>query len=238
MKIDNPQKTAQDIILPVLKDCFKDNLKSVILYGSSASDMFNSRYSDLNILVLLDKSSSDAIFQLGKKSGSILRKYRVTALVLTVESFINSADVFPMEYNDIADRHVLLYGDDAVGRLEITRTNLRHQLEERLRGLSNQIRQIILNSRGSRRLLKVNISMLPGSVKTILRSALRLKGVSVNNMTDKKLFSETELKYDLNFSSCMNISEMTGDTDIFTVTTLLLENIDKLTEEIDLMGRR
>ena len=238
MKIDNPQKTARDIILPVLKDCFKDNLKSVILYGSSASDTFNSRYSDLNILVLLDTSSTDAIFQLGKKSGSIFRKYRITALVLTVESFINSADVFPMEYNDIADRHVLLYGDDAVGKLEITRTNLRHQLEERLRGLSNQIRQIVLNSRGSRRLLKANIGMLPGAVKTILRSALRLKGVSVNNMPDDMLFSETELKYGLDFSLYADISGMKKDIDIFTYTSLLLENIDKLTEEIDLMGRR
>jgi hypothetical protein len=238
MKIDNPQTAVREKILPVLKDCFKDKLKSVILYGSGASGSFNSRYSDINILILLENCSSESIFQLGKKNGKLLRKFRITAQILSVEDFINSADVFPMEYNDIADRHLLIFGGDAVGNLEITRTNLRHQLEERLRGLSNQIRQTILNCRGSRRLLKAVISVMPGSVRTILRSALRLKGVSIKDVTDTMLISETEKNYGIDFSSFMNLSGVIADKDIFHVTSSLLDCIDRLTEKIDLMGKR
>ncbi|MCL2705860.1 MAG: hypothetical protein FWE72_06600 [Spirochaetaceae bacterium] len=229
MKINNPKEVTQENIFPCIKECFKDNLKSVILYGSAVSDSFDVASSDINILVLLDKNCANSFIEFGKKSKKIVKKYRSSILILTFEEFINSADVFPMEYFDIYDRHVVIYGENIEGKLKLTSHNLRHQLEERLRGFSNRFRQAIIQSNGNQRLLKQNIKIVPGIVKTLMRSALRLKEVEVKRLTDKMIFAEIEKKYGVDMSVFSEIKNQ----DIISVIAKMLEVIDTITVQVD-----
>ncbi|MDX9801353.1 MAG: hypothetical protein RBT69_08470 [Spirochaetia bacterium] len=236
MTINNPQKEVQEKVLPLIKECFENNLKSVIIYGSAASDSFNSKYSDINLMILSEKNNYDSLIKFGKKGKKLIRKYRITPLVLSVDDFINSADVFPMEYHDIADRHVIIYGDDVVEKLQITRTNLRHQLEERIRGISNQIKQSIINSGGSSIVLKAKMKFVPVSVKTILRAALRLKGIKAKEIPGDLIFSEAEKVFGTDLSVSLELTGRSKEKNIFELTAVLLERIDKITSVIDSMG--
>ena len=233
MKINNPKAVAEEKIFPCIKECFKDNLKSVIIYGSAVSASFNAVTSDINILILLEKNSVNSFIDFGKKAKNIIRKYRFSVLILTFEEFITSADVFPMEYYDIYDCHAVIYGEAIEGKLKLTSYNLRHQLEERLRGFSNQLRQTIIQSRGNHRFLKQNMKIVPGVVKTLIRPALRLKEVDVKNLTDNMIFTEVEKKYSVDMSVFTAAPNALKNQDIIPVLTKILEVIDKITIQVD-----
>ncbi|MCL2294103.1 MAG: nucleotidyltransferase domain-containing protein [Spirochaetes bacterium] len=234
MKISNPKAITEEKFLPCIKECFKENLKSVIIYGSAASDSFNAAASDINILILLDRNIANSLIEFGKKSKKIVKKYRFSILILTTEEFISSVDVFPMEYYDIHDRHIVICGETIAGKLKLTSCNLRHELEERLRGFSNYFRQAVIQSGGSQRFLKHNIKTAPGMIKTIMRAALRLKGAEVKNLTDAgKIFAEVEKKYEVDMSVFTAAPNALKNQDIISHITKILEAIDKITVQID-----
>ena len=233
MILDNPKEVTEKKIFPCIKECFKDNLKSVILYGSAVTDSFNAASSDINILILINKNNANSFVEFGKKSKKIDRKYRFSILILTFEEFINSADVFPMEYHDIYDCHIVIHGENIEGMLKLTSNNLRHQLEERLRGFSNLFRQAIVDSDGNLKILKQTTAIVPGAIKPILRSALRLKKVDVKNLTDKMVFEKIGQEYSVDMSVFSTDITKLKYLDMISVITKILEVMDKITMQID-----
>ncbi len=159
----------------VLREVFGDNLLSVMLYGSYVSGDFVPGVSDVNVLVILQNSDTDSIGALGRKAPRMIRKFRITPLILTRGEFVHSADVFPMEYADIKDRNRVLMGDDEARSLTLEKRNLRHQLEEMLRGSVASLRQVLIASRGRRRILEANLKVLFGSLKALFKGLLRLQ---------------------------------------------------------------
>jgi len=160
-----------------VKSSFKDNLLSVLLYGSAATEDFIPRVSDVNVLLILKETDKDQIERFGRENFRVMNRYRITPLILTRTEFQNSADVFPMEYFDIQERNFVLFGEDETKMLKLERKNLRHQLEERLRGCVNSLRQMIVASRGRKRYLRYNLNILFGSFKSLFRGLLRLRGI-------------------------------------------------------------
>ena len=138
---------------------------------------FKPGVSDVNVLVLLSEPDPDALARLAKSAGGMMRKRRITPLLLTSGGFARSSDVFPMEYLDIAARHRVLHGEDPTATLAVDRRNLRHQLEHQMRGNLISLRQLVLAARGRRRLLGRELKRWYGPVAAVFRGLLRLKGV-------------------------------------------------------------
>jgi len=106
-----------------------------------------------------------------------MRKYKITPLILSKTEFVNSADVFPMEYLDMMDRNKILFGKDITAKLTLSLKNLRHQVEDRLRGAVASLRQAVVASRGKERILRKWLKNWYGSMGALFRGVLRLKGV-------------------------------------------------------------
>jgi predicted nucleotidyltransferase len=172
------KRGVETSFLGVLRECFGDNLVSVMIYGSYAGTDFVPRVSDVNILVLLEKPDASQVMALGVRAHRVMRRFRITPLILTRTEFRNSADVFPMEYKDIAERNRVLFGEDETKSLTLKKNNLRHQLEERLRGSVASLRQVLVASRGRKRILRHDVKVLYGSLKAIFKGLLRLRGVT------------------------------------------------------------
>ena len=161
-----------------LKDLFGSDLLAVILYGSAARGTYRKGVSDINLCVILEKSSPRKIFEMGRVTKSFLRKHRITPLVMTHEELLSSADVFPLEYGDIREAHQVLYGDQNIFTLDLCRANLRYQLEEKLRGAVNDMRSMLLAAGGSEKLLGRLLVGWSGLGRTLFRALLRLKRIS------------------------------------------------------------
>ena len=129
----------------------------------------------MNVLIVVSKADPDAAILLGKKAAGLIRKNRISPLLLTETEFLNSADVFPMEYLDIRDSRKLAFGPDLTESLDITRANLRHQVEEEIRGSIGSLRRALLASRGKSARLKGFLKGWFGSQNALFRGLLRLK---------------------------------------------------------------
>jgi predicted nucleotidyltransferase len=171
-------KTVMTDFTARLKELFGDNLVAVVLYGSAVRGVYRKGVSDINVLVLLEKSTPRKIFEMGRVIKSFLRKHRVNPRVMTREEFVSSADVFPLEYGDIKDAHEILYGDAEILNIDLRRAHLRYELEEKLRGAVGDIRYLLLASGGSEKILAKLLNLWAGLCGTIFRGLLRLKGIN------------------------------------------------------------
>lgn len=171
-------KSIQDIVreefLPLVERVFGHRLTSVVLYGSGADGSFRPGVSDLNILILLDEPQPELLERFANEGRRKMKKRRITPMVISEEEYRRGTDVFPMEYLDIRDRHVTLYGRDLGGELEFSETHLRHQLEQQLRGALFSLRQLILGARGRKRVLSKELPRWYGTLQVLFKGLLRL----------------------------------------------------------------
>jgi len=221
-------------VLPELEKSFSENLASVLVYGSVARNSYNSKYSDINLLILLKENNPSSVINFGKSASSLIRKHKLTPLLMTETEFISSADVFPMEYNDIKDSYILVKGEDPVPKLELTDTNLRHQSESSLRGIINQIRQFIIASRGKKKFAAVMIKKMSGSIESVFRGSLRLKKSDITGLNRKEIILKTAEVYSLNAEEGLKLLSP-DEGDIYEKISSILLFLSGLADKIDKM---
>ena len=97
-------------------------------------------------------------------------------LILTEREWRESADAFPIEYEDMRDAHRLLAGRDPWPGIQVDRGQLRRQLEHELMGKLVRLRQAYAAlHEDSKQLARVVVGSA-GGFFTMLRAVLRLAG--------------------------------------------------------------
>jgi hypothetical protein len=86
-------------------------------------------------------------------------------LTLTLAEWRASADIFPMEYADILERHRVLAGTAPFDGIAVDREHLRLQLEHEAMGKLLKLRQSVLAAGGDE---KQHIELLAASLSTIM----------------------------------------------------------------------
>ena len=161
--------------LPIVKEVFAESVRSVMLYGSAATNHYVKNVSDINVLIIVDRVVPPTLKKFGRRARRIFKKHRITPLVMSTSEFSNSADVFPMEYFDMRRRHIVLLGEDFTAGLDLSRRNLRHQVEDGLRGGVTVLRQVVIAAYERERFLTDFLKQWFGSQAAVLRGLLRLK---------------------------------------------------------------
>ncbi|MFB3903732.1 MAG: hypothetical protein ACE15E_09785 [Acidobacteriota bacterium] len=157
-----------------LKQANPTGLKAVILYGSAAAGDHVGKRSDYNVLVVMDQLGLRELKLFLKPSEAWVKAGNAPPLLFTLEGLRQSADVFPIELQDIRDSHRVLYGEDITGGIKINPENLRLQLEHELKGKVIQLRERYLETGGkSKQLGDLMINSL-SSFLVLFRAALRL----------------------------------------------------------------
>src|SRR3989454_3703872 len=95
-------------------------------------------------------------------------------LILTEREWRESADAFPIEYEDIRDAHRLLAGRDPWPGILIDRGHLRRQLEHELMGKLVRLRQAYAALHEDPKQLARVVVGSAGGFFTMLRAVLRL----------------------------------------------------------------
>ncbi len=167
---------ALEQLVERLRKTFGDRLKSVILYGSAASGAREDRFSDFNVLCVLNEvtprelAGANPIFHWWREQGN------PSPLLLSDEEARNSTDCFAIEFYDIKERRRVLYGADVVENIEIDRCFYRAQVEYELRSKLLRLRQKAAGALDDKNALRI---MLADSISTfcvLFRHALRLSG--------------------------------------------------------------
>lgn len=181
-----------------LKDLYRDALVSVVLYGSASSGEFTKRYSNVNVMVVLDDTSLANL----SRAYSIInsRQFSMISPVFFTEDYIKSSlDVFPIEFLDITENYAILYGRDLVKDLKVDNKNLRFQCEQELKAKLINIKKLYLSTKDKRGLENLLFRTFTSSLH-IMRNLLRLKGVrppylkeEILNASEKALGVDTTI---------------------------------------------
>ena len=199
------QEVLKDRFVPLAEEAFGEDLRGVILYGSGAGGNFVRGISDVNILVILERLDSQTLERFGRRAARLLHRHRIAPLVMTRDEFVSSADVFPMEYLDIRQRHVVLLGRDDTADLELTTRNLRHQIEDGLRGSLSVLRQVLLGARGRPRALRRFLKRWLGAQTAVLRGLLRLKTEEAVPLDMRELLASIGREYGVDTSAFLGL---------------------------------
>ncbi len=165
--------------LPFLQkflELYPGQVQAAAVYGSATGVNYLPGRSDINSVIILDRAGfghPDRSLALIARAG----KRRIAPPLLLTEDFVlASLDVFPVEFLDIKENHVLVYGEDLFSQWRIDGVNLRLFCEHQIKGKLVSIRQAYLANG-----LKSSAvaALLPGSLNSlfpIFRNLLRLKG--------------------------------------------------------------
>src|SRR6266705_1421571 len=140
-KIDS---TALDRLVNDLRAAHGENLASVVLYGSiAAGDQIELR-SDHNLLIVLNRITSDDL----RLAQAPMRRWQSLGqpipVYFTVQELQDAADVFPIEFLQMEKARRVLYGGDPFEFVQISRANLRHQTEYELRTKLIRLRRLYI----------------------------------------------------------------------------------------------
>ena len=139
--------------LDMILEHHQDLIHSVHIVGSALTQDFDPRTSDINSVVVLDKMDLKFLkflAPLGKKYG---RKRIAAPLIMTPEYIAKSLDVFPIEFFNIQQLHLTVFGEDIFIDLNINKSDLRRQCEQELKVKLIGLRQGYISAAGDQKIL-------------------------------------------------------------------------------------
>jgi hypothetical protein len=165
-----------DELVAQLRAAYGTELRSVVLYGSAAAGEHIPKRSDYNVLVVVDSLSLDKL----RAAAAVARAWGEAGnpppLTLTTREWRGSADIFPMEYADILERHKVLHGEAPFDGLRVSPTDLRLQLEHQAMGKLLKLRGGVLAAGGEQRRLVELLADSFSTIMVIFRAVARLHG--------------------------------------------------------------
>jgi predicted nucleotidyltransferase len=172
----------QDVFVPLTQDyqkVFGKDLIALILYGSAAGGSYVKGKSDINLLVVL---APDAVNRLEDSWATVKqwKKSRVAVPMVMTKAFIESSlDCYPIEFLNMKNSHILIYGENVLEQLKFKPEDLRLQIEKELKGKLIILRQGYLETEGKSGQLKQLISRSFTAFISIFNALLYLKQAPV-----------------------------------------------------------
>lgn len=238
LKLPEGLKKNMDEFVGSLKSIYRDDLVSVILYGSAASGELTGSRSNVNLLVVLRETDLLSL----ERSRSLVNKRSsrgIEPLFLTREYVLSSSDVFPIEFLDMKENHACLYGEDVLKEIKIDLKNLRFQCEQELKSKLLLVKQQYLgvNPKDKRALANLLFRSFT-SLAHILRNLLRLKG-KTPSYAKEDLFREVaaELKVETaTFSKIWQAKKAPSRLDAVDLRALLgdfVRELERIVKTVD-----
>ena len=159
-----------------LRKTHGDNLASVVLYGSAAAGDDDELRSDYNLLIALHRITPEDLRVAQPPMREWQRLGHPLPVYFTVEELSDAADVFPIEFHQMANARAVLYGQDPFEFVKLSDANLRHQTEYELRSKLIQLRRLYIPASVSIEKLCDLMSDSLSSFAALFRAVLLLFG--------------------------------------------------------------
>src|SRR3979490_545168 len=174
------QKTVvQDALNHLIEDLrvtHGETLSSVVLYGSAAAGDHIELRSDYNLLIALKRITPEDLRLALPPMREWQRLGHPLPVYFTLEELSDAADVFPIEFHQMANARIVLYGKDPFEFVRLSDANLRHQTEYELRSKLIQLRRLYIPASVSVEKLSDLMSDSLASFAALFRAVLLLHG--------------------------------------------------------------
>ncbi|MHA2366384.1 MAG: nucleotidyltransferase domain-containing protein [Candidatus Hodarchaeales archaeon] len=149
----------------------KENIKTLILYGSAVREDYHPGVSDINILVILESKKIPLLRNMLTPVNKA-RKKGFQVFFISKKNLESSTDVFPIKFGAIKESYQVLYGKDYLKNLEISKKFLRLRCEQELKNLLLRMVRYYISQNGTK--LKEFLSDIINGFLEDLRVTLHL----------------------------------------------------------------
>jgi predicted nucleotidyltransferase len=170
---------VQEALSGLIKDLqatHGENLASVVLYGSAAAGDHIELQSDYNLLIALKRITPEDLRLAQPPMREWQRLGHPLPVYFTVEELSDAADVFPIEFHQMANARIVLFGKDPFEVVRLSDFNLRHQTEYELRSKLIQLRRLYIPASTSIEKLCDLMAESLASFAALFRAVLLLHG--------------------------------------------------------------
>jgi predicted nucleotidyltransferase len=152
-----------------------DELEALILFGSAAEGLMRAS-SDVNLLVVVRRFDSERIDRVGEVLQNAAAAVELHPMFLLSSELPLAAESFSVKFDDIAHRHVLLYGADPFEGLTIPRPLLVQRLQQVLFNLTLRLRTLYAVGRAHEESLAALIADTAAPLRRSAYAILELRG--------------------------------------------------------------
>ncbi len=161
-----------------LKEKLGACLESFVIYGSAVTGELY-RKSDYNTLIVLSEIRADTLDKISKPVRKWIRSGNPVPLIFTAGSLTSSEDAFPMEFLDIKENSITLWGRNFFRNMKVPLENLRVETERELKSMViNLTRRYVAASGNSGEIKKIMSSTISPAL-SVFKSVLRLYKIKV-----------------------------------------------------------
>ena len=136
----NPQEDIARMTA-MLREALGGHLDSLVLYGSVLQGMAPGKYTDTNLVCVLDEITTASLDAAALALAWWTKQGYPPVVLLSRDEQRDSSDVFPLEYLDIQHQHRVLAGKDAFAEVakhpQLHRLQVEHDLRTHLIRLRN-----------------------------------------------------------------------------------------------------
>jgi predicted nucleotidyltransferase len=236
---DRPQDIFVELTNDYLK-VFGKELVSLVLYGSAAAGSYIKGKSDINMMVVLTDVGMSRLADILDTVKYWKKSHVAVPLVLTKQFIESSLDSYPIEFLNMKNSHVLIYGENILDQLSFNPLDLRLQIEREFKGKLILLRQGYLEAEGKARQLKLLISKSFTAFISIFNALLYLKHDSAPTDRRATINELTRvLKIDAEvFLQCADVKEgknnLSGE-DVISLFTKYIQEVEKICNIVDAM---
>jgi hypothetical protein len=215
-----------------------DNLKSVSVVGSSLTQDFRPKTSDINTVVLLDAYNSPALSAVALLAPQ-MRKHRLSPPLLMTAFYIDrSRDVFGVEFLDFQLVHETILGEDPFASLQFDKKDVRLQCERELKAMLVRLRQGYIAALGNKRMIRDILISTAKGLAPLLRAMLWIVDADRPKTMDSTLRKaagefEVELTVVLAAHHWRHEKPRATDAEIESTFVAVLDAVDRLTTIVD-----
>ena len=171
-------------------------LEAILVYGSAARGEFLEGYSNINVLVVLEQITQPVLQRWSGIHKQWAREKIIAPLFLTHTDLQQSSDVFPLEYLDIKECHVLLEGRDPFPELHVNQAHLFVQCRQEIHANLLRVRQCYVEGWGRVEAIQTVLPLSLTALLPCLRGLYRLLN-RPSNMKSPEILDELKATLDV-----------------------------------------
>ncbi len=131
-------------LVTAIESLYGDSLRAIVRFGSAVAGEVLAAQSDTNLLIIVDAVSLSSLLHKSVAVQNWTKAGNPAPLLLTLDEWRSSADIFAMEYADILHRHEVLVGKAPFDGIRVAPGDLRLHVERETLGKLLQLRRAIM----------------------------------------------------------------------------------------------
>jgi predicted nucleotidyltransferase len=167
-----------DELTRALTTALGDDLVGVLVHGSVVRGEYRPGEGYVGVAIVLVKAEFSHLDAISSALQTARYAARIEATILTESEIAGASDAFPLRYDDIKQRHILLVGRDPFASVQVHDRHRRLRIEQELREAQIRLRRAVTDAFGAREAIGGAVARKIKQVRLPLHALLGLKGIA------------------------------------------------------------